>query len=93
MDNLKLLLFGLSFILFFIGMHDIDTAWNMMRYMALSGEKLVDCGAFFCNDPSNLYVMGSVVTLLGFIIMFVLVAVKKKNKRKDETWFQYFLRF
>lgn len=85
--NLKmnLAVLGLEFFLLGLGLlfvyaHNIDNAWNMMRWSYFDGKdytQFVDCGATGCYGADSMYMQGfrgmlygAGLMIIGFCFMF-----------------------
>ena len=74
-ENLKKLMIMVGILLFFIGLHDVDNATNIInveRMLCQAGIKDVrmdDSSVLFTLTPKKLYMIGMFLMLIGFIIV------------------------
>jgi hypothetical protein len=62
----------LAFLVFFMGFHSIDNAWNMRYVEDATGIDHVDCGMTKCFETNELYMNGLMEILLGCFAIFIM---------------------
>ena len=77
MNRSSILLFAIVFVLlgvavFFVGSHNVDVAWNLVRTeQTLENGSLVDCNLFNCEGVIGVYNSGVVLSLVGFGLLLL----------------------